>query len=1032
MANPSEVAAQVRFALAQVPRQNAHHEFEHICRHLAQQSICSNILPATGPVSGGGDQGRDFETFRTYLRQEIGPHGAFLGLASEIPIAFVCTTQANNLATKLRDDIRTVCASGHSVGSIHAFTLESVSVATRHTLQAETQDEYGVYLELHDAESIASLLSQPQGFWIAERFLSIPAEIRPDPAPSDGELSDAYVELRQIWREKGSPDPTLGDFIDVKTGLREATWEQEARSDLPFWLALVRDLLASPNLPVRIVQRARYELVIATFRGTHTVRPVDDLAREYLTESLKESEPVRLQDASALLMYVNTAVVAGITSFTPYELEDWNDRLTRRVQELIDKETPHNRATLLFTLGHLGIHPAITKDYIPPPSEGTFIPEPWDLYDDKSGLPNVSMRDDMVLIDTFRAVAAWTELMEDLDATPLFPLQTLADIVQLLLPLWSNRVEWRTLLDRVDEALGQRLGKHALATRARDRAMRLLQADRHLDALEEFHDAKIDWWSGETVHDALLAMSLISRLYLQLWLPQASKSYALAVAYVAASSGDDNLADLVPSSLLIAAKADFAAGVWCSATELYELGLEVQHEFIQDGTDWGKHKEVEDAITNLVYIDAASKLIHADLADSIDATIDRLGAQEFMADAVNNLRDEDVDFWASFGDIGLIARPFSDLGKVRHIRFSALGTDWTVLAENDVASARIAERFAAGAQVMLAALARNDLCLVETRITVRVQNVGEVHAPVEERIKSIPNNDEQEWAVQLAPARHSSDLDPEEHTKELFAMLTIILRNASLLSDVDFYAGLGRAFERGLGHKLTAGRPYDELVAGFTLDPGMEIPRARYNAPWKCDDQPFRRYAELRWQNGVGPTYSSDKANELLRTRYLNLTGSLRITAAMLASSDDFQRTVEELRARGWLDWHILTAIFNIVVNYRFREKRFDLGSEETMREMIDTGFHPESATAEPVPISAFTPEAMNDKREVAMMALLRHWGLELRQRTPNIPAIERLLADRYGYWDEDVPHDDPFPDSMQVGSGSGLVVISDARQDEA
>ena len=101
MANPSEVEAQVRFALSQLPVQNAHHEFEHICRYLVQQFICSNVLPATGPVSAGGDQGRDFETFRSYLREELGPHGAFLGLVSEGAIAFVCTTQADDVLGKL-------------------------------------------------------------------------------------------------------------------------------------------------------------------------------------------------------------------------------------------------------------------------------------------------------------------------------------------------------------------------------------------------------------------------------------------------------------------------------------------------------------------------------------------------------------------------------------------------------------------------------------------------------------------------------------------------------------------------------------------------------------------------------------------------------------------------------------------------------------------------------------------------------------------------------------------------------------------
>ena len=96
MANPSVVEAQIRFALSQLPVHNAHHEFEHICRHVTEQFICSNVLPATGPVSAGGDQGRDFETFRSYLREELGPHGAFLGLVSEGVVAFICTTQSSD------------------------------------------------------------------------------------------------------------------------------------------------------------------------------------------------------------------------------------------------------------------------------------------------------------------------------------------------------------------------------------------------------------------------------------------------------------------------------------------------------------------------------------------------------------------------------------------------------------------------------------------------------------------------------------------------------------------------------------------------------------------------------------------------------------------------------------------------------------------------------------------------------------------------------------------------------------------------
>ena len=36
--------------------------------------MCSNVLPATGPVSARGDQSSDIETFRSYLRDELGLH----------------------------------------------------------------------------------------------------------------------------------------------------------------------------------------------------------------------------------------------------------------------------------------------------------------------------------------------------------------------------------------------------------------------------------------------------------------------------------------------------------------------------------------------------------------------------------------------------------------------------------------------------------------------------------------------------------------------------------------------------------------------------------------------------------------------------------------------------------------------------------------------------------------------------------------------------------------------------------------------
>lgn len=416
MANPAQVAEQIRFALAQLPARNAHHVFEEICRHMSRQFICTNVLPATGPVSAGGDQGRDFETFRSYLRDELGPHGAFLGSVSEGTIAFVCTTQAGDTAAKVRSDIDKVCASGHPVHEVHAFTLNSVPVGHRHALTEAVQEAHGVRLELHDAESIAELLALPEGFWIAEQCLALPAEVRPDPPADDGDLPEDYLERRSTWREQDVEFASLGIFLELKAGLRESMFREAARADLPHWLGRMRELLAHSELPADIQQRARYELVVTTLRGTGDMRLVDDVARAYLDESLTEAEPARIEDACTLLMYVVGAARHGVTTIQPDEVNRWHGALTQRIEGLIAGEAPHRRAALLSSLGFLGLHPVLTGDDLPEPrsSSEVIVTPPW-------APTGTTLAREYEYRDPVRALSAFTELMDSIGEAPLFP-----------------------------------------------------------------------------------------------------------------------------------------------------------------------------------------------------------------------------------------------------------------------------------------------------------------------------------------------------------------------------------------------------------------------------------------------------------------------------------------------------------------------------------------------------------------------------------------------------------------------------------
>ena len=227
----------------------------------------------------------------------------------------------------------------------------------------------------------------------------------------------------------------------------------------------------------------------------------------------------------------------------------------------------------------------------------------------------------------------------------------------------------------------------------------------------------------------------------------------------------------MPAGLLRAASADFVAGAWCSSVELYELGLYAQYQFIGDGADFEKHPAIQNALLHLSYVRACAEIVDPDLAFLLGAMTARIGEEEFIEGVASVLNSKDADYWESFGTTGLVARPFADLGAVRYIRFSALGSDWTLVAANDIESVRLAERFAAAAQVMLAGLAREDLCMIQTQINIRIETGRGVQTPGAERIESLPSNNSREWVVRLTPVRSSDDTNFKEMGTQLSAMI---------------------------------------------------------------------------------------------------------------------------------------------------------------------------------------------------------------------------------------------------------------------
>lgn len=85
--------------------------------------------------------------------------------------------------------------------------------------------------------------------------------------------------------------------------------------------------------------------------------------------------------------------------------------------------------------------------------------------------------------------------------------------------------------------------------------------------------------AGEIHEGAVLSMLLIAHTYHRLDMMQAAKQYALGASLSAGNSGEDRLLKFVARGLFAAAEAEYFAGAWCGAAELFDLGFRAVHRF---------------------------------------------------------------------------------------------------------------------------------------------------------------------------------------------------------------------------------------------------------------------------------------------------------------------------------------------------------------------------------------------------------------------------------------------------------------------
>lgn len=132
-------------------------------------------------------------------------------------------------------------------------------------------------------------------------------------------------------------------------------------------------------------------------------------------------------------------------------------------------------------------------------------------------------------------------------------------------------------------------------------------------------------------------------------------------------------------------------------------------------------------------------------------------------------------------------------------------------------------------------------------------------------------------------------------------------------------------------------------------------------------------------------------------------------TLASLLANAEFTRTARRLQSEGWLDWHLLTAIANVVINHRAASRGMTLSRQMTdaQREaFIALAYAPALATDPLLSPENFDEETLRLHLASAAAAGMATLGLTIHVGPIPSDALLEFLGERYRYWEDDTPHD--------------------------
>ncbi len=957
MNNRQTVQQSIRLSIQGMVANHDDHTFEKMCYDYTFYKICDNIVFPTG--GGCGDKGRDFYTIPIYQN----------GIKSK-EIAFLCSLN-KKFEDKIKSDLQSLCNNFPEIQNAYFYAGVDIPESKRYKLITYAKENHNIELIIIDLNQLSQLLSNIKNYDIVDNYLHLPSSIYPRP-----EEANWYINFYQKYQD--NLVVSFENFREVVAALRETQLNPDLRIDTKFWIDKIKNFYNNSQ-DFYSKSRALYEIAYSNLRILNNLNDFKDNFINYANSFENTDNLIIIEDAICILNYACGTIVEGIT-YPDNLISNFYNKIKNILINLLKISNNINKARLIYLNILLSIKSTVIEQ-----NNGTYLVEQIE------------------------------NMLTEMETYPFFSASKVDKAIKIFLQkpvrekLKISECKAIEIQNRIDKLISRQEGDGILGERIRDRMLSHINNNNYMDAIREGHKLKKAWNQQDSYYGCILSLAILAFSYEKLGLYYAAKYYYLISIRMCIFSDDPYLFSKVMKPIYSLTKLEYKLGNWFNFFKLLDTYFSIYYL-----TERKELELADEESQELIYYSCIIKR-----TTSFDSKYDNL-----INDIIKNLNCDNnlkhsilVDFQQDsiYPDLGnlwkdlqksISNRPFSDININNTIIFNTSGIEWLISYKNENNNHIIVEEFAAILQIILAEMQGQDIMHIKTKIDINIIQSSSFE------LEELPDNECFKYKISIPG--YNIEFDINEFILQVLSCCFTIIEKCSLLEKKYMLNILEQLFKNDLMDRLcffssyrnSYSRLYEIKDNYKTKNLDIFNKNEKYN--------PDSKIIDIFKYNETSQLFNETETKNVIQRRYVNSYEFLEPTLNILRKSKIFKEQIIEYQQKGYLDWELLMALSNILLDYKAKEEinQYQLiYTEEQKYKLYNSIINKivKNRTKNNTPPKNlnifFDKDIIDIHLKMNYTIELKRLGLNLKTQTPKFNAIKDFLNTRFNYNYIDVPH---------------------------